>query len=67
MQVKYEVDKKLEGQEDLLKNEAFFTKYLMQLVVQEFKKKENIDLNFESTQSINHLIAKEYLQLYRAI
>lgn len=66
MQVKYEVDKKLEGQEDLLKNEAFFTKYLMQLVVQEFKKKENIDLNFESTQSINHLIAKEYLQLYKA-
>lgn len=66
MQVKNEVDRKLESQEDLLKNEAFFTKYIMQLVVQEFKKKENIDLNFESTQSINHLITNEYLQLYKA-
>lgn len=66
MQVKQEVDRKLESQEDLLKNEAFFTKYIMQLVVQEFKRKENIDLNFESTQSINHLITKEYLQLYKA-
>lgn len=66
MQVKHEVDKKLESQEDLLKNEAFFTQYVMQLVVQEFKKKENIDLNFESTQNINRLITQEYFQLYKA-
>lgn len=64
MQVKNAVDNKLEGQEDILNNEAFFTKYLMQLVVSEFKKKENIPLDFATTEDINQLIVKEYLQLY---
>lgn len=64
MQVKNAVDSKLEGQEDILNNEAFFTKYLMQLVVSEFKKKENIPLDFATTENINQLIAREYLQLY---
>ena len=64
IQVKNAVDGKLEGQEDILKNEAFFTKYLMQLVVNEFKKKENIPLDFTTTECINQLIVKEYLQLY---
>ncbi|WP_228377453.1 DEAD/DEAH box helicase family protein, partial [Chryseobacterium indologenes] len=37
LQVKEQVDTKLESQEDIVKNEAFFKRYLMQLVVQEFK------------------------------
>lgn len=65
MQVKEQVDEKLEAQEDLMKNEAFFTKYLMQLVVQEFKKKENIPLDFSTTQHINTMIVNEYLQQYQ--
>lgn len=64
MQVKNAVDNKLEGQEDILNNEAFFTKYLMKLVVNEFKKKEKIPLDFSTTQNINQLIVREYLQLY---
>ncbi|GAB2612020.1 type I restriction endonuclease subunit R [Belliella aquatica] len=66
MQVKISVDDKLEGQEDILKNEAFFNKYIMQQVVNEFKKKENIPLDFPTTEKINQLIVKEYLQLYQA-
>ncbi len=64
MQVKNAVDDKLEGQEDILNNEAFFTKYLMQLVVSEFKKKENIPLDYATTENINQLIVREYMQLY---
>lgn len=64
MQVKLEVDNKLEGQEDILNNEAFFTRYLMQVVVNNFKKKENIPLDFATTESINQLIVTEYLNLY---
>ncbi len=64
MQVKLEVDAKLEGQEDILNNEAFFNRYLMQLVVNEFKKKENIPLDFATTENINQLILTEYLNLY---
>lgn len=65
MQVKHQVDSKLEGQEDVLKNEAFFKRYLLQLVVLEFKKNENIPLDFPTTESINTLIVNEYLQQYQ--
>lgn len=65
MQVKQQVDNKLEGQEDIMKNEAFFKRYLLQLVVQEFKKNENIPLDFPTTETINNLIVNEYLQQYQ--
>lgn len=65
MQVKQQVDNKLEGQEDIMKNEAFFKRYLLQLVVQEFKKNENIPLDFSTTETINNLIVNEYLQQYQ--
>ncbi len=65
MQVKQQVDNKLEGQEDIMKNEAFFKRYLLQLVVQEFKKNENIPLDFSTTETINKLIVNEYLQQYQ--
>lgn len=66
MQVKNSVDDKLEGQEDIMKNEAFFNKFIMQQVVYEFKKKENIALDYPTTEKINHLIVSEYLQLYNS-
>lgn len=65
MQVKGQVDGKLEGQEDLMKNEAFFKRYLMQLVVQEFKNKEKIPLDYNTTETINNMIVNEYLQQYQ--
>lgn len=65
MQVKQQVDSKLEGQEDIMNNEAFFKRYLLQLVVQEFKKNEKIPLDFSTTETINNLIVNEYLQQYQ--
>lgn len=65
MLVKEQVDQKLEGQEDLLHNEAFFKRYLLQMVVNEFKKKEQIPLDFPTTETINNMIANEYLQQYQ--
>jgi type I restriction enzyme R subunit len=46
-----------------MKNEAFW-RYLLQ-VVQEFKKNENIPLDFPTTKAINNLIINEYLQQYQ--
>lgn len=67
MQVKQQVDEKLINQDDLRKNEPYFKRYLLQLVVQEFKKNENIPLDFATTETINNMIAKEYLQQYQYI
>ena len=65
MQVKQQVDEKLINQDDLRKNEPYFKRYLLQLVVQEFKKNENIPLDFATTETINNMIANEYLQQYQ--
>ncbi|WBX97035.1 type I restriction endonuclease subunit R [Chryseobacterium gambrini] len=65
MQVKLQVDETITNQEELVKNEAYFKRYLMQIVVNEFKKKENIGLDFSTTEKINQLISQEYLQQYQ--
>lgn len=67
MQVKEQVDTKLEGQEDIISNDGFFDRFVMQLVVNEFRKKENIPMNMDATLSINNLIKKEYINQYYAI
>lgn len=64
MQVKSAVDEKLEGQEDILENEAWFERFLIKLVSQQFVLKEKIDLDTLARQSISNLIGKEYFQLY---
>lgn len=63
-QVKLEVDERLESQEDLVANEAYFNQYLLKLVVEQFKMKQGVHLDMDSTKYINNLIAREYLQQY---
>ncbi|WP_314060318.1 type I restriction endonuclease [Empedobacter brevis] len=65
MQVKSQVDEIISNQEEMVKNEAYFKKYLLKLVVDEFKKKENINIDFSITEKINQLISQEYLQQYQ--
>ncbi|OPC27785.1 restriction endonuclease subunit R [Elizabethkingia meningoseptica] len=64
MQVKNEVDNRLEGQEDYLNNEELFERYLVRLVAQSFVIEEKLDLDAGARQYIGNLIGKEYLQLY---
>lgn len=65
MHVKNQVDETLNNQENIVENEAYFQQYLMRLVIEEFKNKENITLDFATTQTINQLIVKEYVQQYQ--
>jgi type I restriction enzyme R subunit len=64
MQVKNEVDARLEGQEDYLSNEALFDRYLVRLVSQKFVVDEKLELDTGTRQNISTLIGKEYFQLY---
>lgn len=63
MQVKLEVDVKLEGQEDILENQAWFDRYVVKLVAQQFVVKEKMELDATTRQNISNLIGKEYYQL----
>ena len=53
MQVKHEVDDRLEGQEDYLKNEALFDRYLIRLVAQKFVMDEKLNLDTGTRQNIS--------------
>ena len=66
IQVKQQVDSKLEKQEDLVGNDGYFDRYLMQLVVNEFRNREQIQLDYLTTENINQLIKKEYVKEYNA-
>lgn len=65
MQVKGQVDETINNQKNIIDNEAFFQQYLMKVVIDEFKTKEQIPLDFATTQSINQMIMKEYVQQYQ--
>nr|WP_294899391.1 type I restriction endonuclease [uncultured Pedobacter sp.] len=64
MSVKYQTDESLLKNKSMLDNEAFFNRYLLNLVANEFVTKQNIKLDYNTTKNINTLIAGEYLRQY---
>ena len=64
MNVKHQTDEQLLNNNNILDNEAFFNRYLLNLVANEFVTKQNIKLDYNTTKNINTLIAGEYLQQY---
>lgn len=64
MLVKNQADDQLMNNQNILDNEAYFTRYLMQLVTKEFVENQKIPLDFTTTTSINNLIVNEYFQQY---
>ncbi|MFC5282105.1 type I restriction enzyme subunit R domain-containing protein [Pedobacter alpinus] len=62
--VKNLADAQLLNNHNLLDNEAYFNRNLLNLVSTEFVKNQKIKLDFNTTQAINTLIASEYLNQY---
>lgn len=59
--IKEETDQKMLQNDELLQNEAYFEKMLKKLTIENFKKKEKINLDLQATKNIGNLIAQEYL------
>ena len=65
MNVKAQTDEQLQNNKGILSNEAFFTdRYLLNLVANEFVRKQKLKLDTNTTKAINTLIAGEYLAQY---
>jgi type I restriction enzyme R subunit len=64
MHVKEQTDEQILNNKNVISNEAYFKKQLMQIVINEFITKQNIKLDFDTTQSINNMIVSEYLYQY---
>lgn len=64
MQVKDLIDERLSSQEDYMRNEALFDRYITKLIAEQFVIKEKIMLDTTARQDISSLISNEYLQAY---
>jgi type I restriction enzyme R subunit len=64
MIVKKQTDEQLQNNKNILDNEPFFNRYLLNLVAGEFVQKQKINLDFNTTKAINTLIAGEYMAQY---
>jgi type I restriction enzyme R subunit len=65
MNVKTQTDEQLQNNKGLLSNEAFFTdRYLLNLVANEFVRRQKLKLDTDTTKAINTLIAGEYMAQY---
>lgn len=59
--VKEEADIQVIQNTRLLENESYFSSEMMRLVIDNFKNKNKIDLNAETSKYINNLIVNEYI------
>jgi len=62
--IKAHTDEQLVKNRRLTENEDYFTQYMMQLLVTEFRKERNLPLDPATARSINHLIINEYYNEY---
>ena len=62
--IKNATDEQLMRNSKLTEHEAYFTEYLMQLVVKELRQERKMNLDFATAKSINTLIANEYLNQF---
>ena len=59
--VKQDADLQVLQNTRLLDNESYFTTQMMRLVIDQFKNKNKINLNAESSKYINNLVVSEYM------
>ncbi|PNW27302.1 type I restriction endonuclease subunit R [Formosa algae] len=62
--LKTAVDKEILQNSKLLENESYVEKMMMRLVISQFKKEQQIDINTTDVRRINSLIVKEYMNEY---
>ncbi|MDR6194059.1 DEAD/DEAH box helicase family protein [Siphonobacter sp. SORGH_AS_0500] len=65
MSTKAQVDGIFLNNINLLQNDAYFRDEVMSIVIDQFIDTKKIDLDYNTTESINHLIVKEYLHQYK--
>jgi len=62
--LKTAVDKEILQNSKILENESYAEKMVMRIVVNQFKKEQNIDINTTDVKRINRIIVNEYMNEY---
>ncbi len=59
--LKKEVEEQILQNVNVLENESFVERMMMRLVIDQFKNKHHLPLDVETSQRINSMIVKEYM------
>jgi len=59
--VKQQADEQVLQNTQLLANESYFGRMMMPIVLDEFETRQNIHLNLDASDTINHLVVTEYM------
>jgi type I restriction enzyme R subunit len=62
--LKTAVDTEILQNAKILENESYVEKMMMRLVINQFKNKQNIDINATDVKRINNILVKEYINEY---
>lgn len=62
--LKEEVDNEILQNAKVLENESYVEKMMMRLVINQFKNKQNININASDVKRINSILVKEYINEY---
>ncbi|MCL7763166.1 DEAD/DEAH box helicase family protein [Polaribacter sp. Z014] len=62
--LKTEVDNEILQNAKILENERYVEKMMMRLVINQFKNKQNININATDVKRINNILVKEYINEY---
>jgi type I restriction enzyme, R subunit len=62
--IKKSTDEQMLHNNRMIENEAYFNDYLLQLLVRELKHERKMNLDFNTTKSINNLIVQEYFKQF---
>ncbi|WP_341222353.1 DEAD/DEAH box helicase family protein [Polaribacter atrinae] len=62
--LKAEVDNEILQNAKILENESYVEKMMMRLVINQFKNKQNININATDVKRINNILVKEYINEY---
>lgn len=62
--LKTEVDNEILQNSKILENESYVEKMMMRLVINQFKNKQNININATDVKRINNILVKEYINEY---
>jgi type I restriction enzyme R subunit len=65
--LKTAVDTEILQNAKILENESYVEKMMMRLVINQFKNKQNIDINATDVKRINNILVKEYINEYNGV
>ena len=65
--LKTEVDNEILQNSNILENESYVERMMMRLVINQFKNKQNININATDVKRINNILVKEYINEYNGV